>query len=179
LDFLPSLFSQDGGQAPENFDYWLHAERSVDPGAPMGYEAFENSNSNHLGQPNPLDQSLLEATTSLPQPNTPVDAYQFGDVADSMPDALTSFVEGTWSKQSSQSMQTGPSATTQVIGQSEEFPTSTMVQPSSFPQQTSLPSQISMSPVQAENPILNADGKMICNYSCSNTQTFERRCDWQ
>lgn len=176
--------SESISQLPDHFD--LSNDVSfADLGAPMRYEAFEDSSLDFPGHFNFPDQSLREATTSLPEPGTLVDpasqsaACELDDVAESMLGAATSFAERAWQPQLNQSLRANSLESSQANNYSERAPPSTMMRPSALLQQTPLPFQICVTTVQAQSPTLNADGKMICNrLGCSN-KTFERKCDWQ
>jgi hypothetical protein len=145
--------------------------------------ASGDSGLNPLGNSDFFDHSLSATSTGLQYPDTIIDeasiGFQLQGVLDLMPADPVPFAEGAWQPQLSQSMPIDPPMTNQFNSLSNRFSTSIMVRPNSLLQHTPLPSQRPRASVRAENPILNADGKMICNYLCSNTQTFERRCDWQ
>lgn len=172
------------GQLPDHFD--LSNDVSfADLEASMRCEAFEDSSLDFPGHFNFSDQSLREATTSLPEPGTLVDAasqsaaYELDDVAESMLGATTSFAERAWQPQLNQSLRVNSSESSQANDYSERAPPSSVMRPGALLQQTPLPLQICMTTVQGQSPTLNADGKLICNrLGCSN-KTFERKCDWQ
>jgi hypothetical protein len=186
LDFTLSALPESADQLPDNFD-WFDDETFADPGAAIGYEAFEDSNLDPRGQLDFLDQRFREAATNLPDSNTLIDgdsqitAYQFDNVVDSMLGASVSFAEGTWQQpQLNQSLRENSSDSNQANGRSEGAPPSTIIRTSTLPQQRPLLLQTSMAAVQAQNIPLDANGKMICKHlGCSNSQTFERKCDWQ
>ena len=151
----------------------------------MGYETFEDSNLDPPGQQSFLDQGFREAATNLPDilvdGASQITAYQFDNVVDSMLGAYTPFAEETWQQpQFNQNLWENSPDSSRANGPSKGALPSTIMRTSTLPQQRPLPLQISMTAVQAQNPPLYANGKMICKHlGCSNSQTFERKCDWQ
>ena len=124
------------------------------------------------------DQNSQETGPSLPDQSTLVDAALTPEQAEDAVSSISSsppFAEGPSQLRLSQSMQPDSYETSQINGHSEWSSTSTIMGSGNLPQQIPLP----LSPALAQGPMKNDDGKMICNYLCSDNRTFERRCDWQ
>jgi hypothetical protein len=120
------------------------------------------------------DQNSREISPSLPDQSTLVDAALTTEQAEGAVSSVSSslpLAEGPWQLRLNQSMRPDSSETSQINGHSGWSSTSTIMGSSSLPQQTPLP----LPPALAQGPMKNDDGKMICNYLCSDNRTFERR----
>jgi len=186
-DFVLSAFTEGVSHIQDNFDL-LNDVDFTDLGDTMGNEPFENSNSYPHEQLNFQNQLFQEATTSLPNTNTFVDAasqvsaFQVDDAVDSMSVAPPLLTRGILQPQLNQSLPADWSDGNQVNGRSKGTLPSNVMQhsiESTLSQHIPVPLQTSMVPLQTQAPQLNADEKLTCNrLGCSNIQ-FERKCDWQ
>jgi hypothetical protein len=186
LNFVSSSFQEGVSQLPDNNLDWLNDMTVVDLGATMMYGAFQDSSSDPPGQLDVPDQVPRDAAITLPDPSTLANTvsqtttHQHDPVVDSILGTPTSTAEEASQVQLHQGLCANSSESMQGNNDAEGVPPSIMMRSSSFPQQTSIPLQTPTVPVQVQNPPLNADGKMFCDYlDCSSTQTWERKCDWQ
>jgi hypothetical protein len=186
-DCVPSAFMDDVGQIQDNFD-WLNDADFPYLRDTMGNEAFEDLNSSASEQLNFLGQTLQEAATNLPHPNTLVDTAS--QITAFLPDYVAGpilggsplLMKGTMQPQSNLALPPDSSEDNQVDGRSEGTLPSRVVQrsiESTFSQQILVPLRTSVEPMQTQNTPQNTDEKLTCNHmGCENMQ-FDRKCDLQ
>jgi hypothetical protein len=185
FDFAQSTLPGDHLPLFDNMS-WPNNLDSFDIKAP-GHDTLEGFNLGPLGGLDFLTSISGEAETSGLNNNPIMDmsvqdpAHQLGNAHDSIDITPILFQESSLQAECNQDLL--PSFTSegnQVNGHTPLPPPSTLVISNTIPTQTPLLPQLPMSPAQTQNQPLDADGNSICkDYGCTNTQAFQRKCDWQ
>jgi hypothetical protein len=185
FDFAQSTFPGDYFPLFDNM-IWPNSLGSFDIEAP-GYDTFEGFNLRPLGGLNFLASVSGEAETSGLNNNPIMDmsvhdpAHQIVNAHDSIDVAPVLFQESSLQAECNQGLLLSFTSEGNQVNGHTPLPTpSTLAISNTMPTQTRLLPQLSISPAQTQNRPLDADENKICkDFGCTNTQAFQRKCDWQ